>query len=82
MFSLQGNGEDYCISTGTAVCCLKSFVTCFMLHNISDVHCFVHNAVVILQTRFNAANPRPHCIVDLVFYGFKCGLNIEKCTEV
>jgi len=78
MCSLQGNYEDYCISTGTAVCCLKSFLTCFMVHSTSDVQCSVDNTIVILQTRFNAAIPRHHCIVGLVFYGLKCGIKYRK----
>ena len=41
-------------------------------------HCSVHNTIVILLTRFDAAIPRPHCIVGLVFYGLKCGLKYRK----
>ena len=66
MFSLEGNGEDYRIYTAIAVSFLKSFVTCFVVHSTSDVHCSVHNIIVILLTRFDAAVPRPHCIVGLV----------------
>jgi hypothetical protein len=78
MFSQLENCECYCICTGTAVSCLKSFVTCFMLHIISDVHCSVHNTIIILLTRFDASIPLSHCIVDSVFYGLKCELSYLK----
>jgi len=41
-------------------------------------HCSVHNTIVNSLTRFDAAIPRPHCIVSLVFYGLKCGLKYRK----
>jgi len=56
---------------------LKRFVACFMVHYFWR-HCSVHNTIVILLTRFDAAIPRPHCIVGLVFCGLKCGLKYRK----
>jgi len=66
MFSLEGNGEDYRIYTTIAASFFKSFVTCFVVNSTSDVHCSVHNTIVILLTHFDAAVPRPNCIVGLV----------------
>jgi hypothetical protein len=51
---------------------------CFMVHIISDVHCSVDTTIGVLQTHFDASIPRPHCIVDSVFYVLKCGLKLLK----